>query len=801
MKVTLNWIKEFLNTDKLDPSGVAEMLTMSGTEVEKVESVGKGYEKIIVGRIESFTRHPNADKLSLCKVDSGNGMLEIVCGATNFKQGDRVALALEGARIGEIKIKRSKIRGHYSEGMMCSEAELGLSAESAGIMILDEDFIIGEDFAPQAGLDDVVFDLEITPNRPDCLSIIGIAREISAVTGFDLNIPSFDLKSRINRDDKLEIDIEDYSKCSRYSAMMFKDVPDNESPIWLKNRLVLCGVRPIDLMVDLTNYVMLETGQPLHAFDGDLLYSKKIIVRNAAKNEEIRTIDDVLRKLDQEDLVIADEKKAVALAGVMGGKETEVNDNTKNILLESANFSGPIIMKTSQKTGLRSEASNRFEKKIDAELTVFALGRFEQLLKDITGYGLKVPVYDNNNGTLRQRKLKLRTGKAAQVLGQEIDSETIKKILGSLGIKSSIDNDQLQVEVPSFRFEDLEREIDLVEEVARIYGYNNIKSRPTIIGSGSRGKYSQAQSNIRRIRNMLANAGLDEVINYSFIGMDDYRSARLDREDSFNKYINIANPINEDFSMMRTSLLPSLLGTVKNNISRNINDISVFEIAKTFHDSGRELPDETLRLGILLSGKIQAKEWLREERNSDFYDMKGIIESLVCKFYISPEMDIDEKEYSFFHPRMSADIIVGGMKTGIIGRVHPGIIEDLELGQDIFYAEIDMDEFNKNIEGFKRYSKISSYPSINIDLAIVLEKDIKNIDIIRSIKSNGSDLLKEVSLFDIYEGEQIEKGKKSMAYSLSFRAEDRTLKDKEVEIIINRVVKGLEKGFNASLRS
>jgi phenylalanyl-tRNA synthetase beta chain len=801
LKVTLNWIKEFLNTDKLDPSEVAEMLTMSGTEVEKVEAVGKGYEKIVVGRIESFTRHPDADKLSLCKVDSGAGLLDIVCGATNFKQGDRVALALEGACLGELKIKRSKIRGQYSEGMMCSEAELGLSAESAGIMILDEDFVIGDAFAPQVGLDDVVFDLEITPNRPDCLSVIGIAREISAMTGFDFNIPVFDLKNRINRDNELLIDIEDYNKCSRYSAMVFGDVPDRQSPIWLKNRLVLCGVRPIDLMVDLTNYVMLETGQPLHAFDGDLLYSKKIIVRNAVKDEKIKTIDDTLRKLDQEDLVIADEEKAVALAGVMGGKETEVNDNTRNVLLESANFFGPMVMKTSQKTGLRSEASNRFEKKIDAELTVFALGRFEQLLRDITGYELEVPVYDNNSGAQRQRKLKLRPEKVAQVLGQEIDGKTISKILGSLGIKSIIKNNELNVEVPSFRFEDLEREIDLIEEVARIYGYNNIKSRPTVIGSGSRGKYSQAQANIKRIRNMLANAGLNEVINYSFIGMDDYKSARLDREDDFNKYISIANPINEDFSMMRTSLLPSLLGNVKNNINRNLNNISIFEIAKTFRESGKELPDETMRLGILLTGSIQPKGWLQEERYSDLYDIKGIMESLVGKFYTNPGLDIAEKEYSFFHPRMSADIEISGVKTGIMGRVHPGIIEDLELGQDIFYAEIDLDMFNSNIEGLKHYSKISSFPSIDIDLAIVVDKSIKNDDIINSIKSNGSQLLEEVDLFDIYEGEQIEKGKKSMAYSLSFRAEDRTLKDQEVEIITNRIVEGLEKGFNASLRS
>jgi len=802
LKVTLNWIKEFLGIVKLDPDQVAEMLTMSGTEVETMEHVGKSYDRIVVGQVKSFKGHPDADRLSLCKVDSGDGILDIVCGASNFKEGDKVALALVDACVGEMKIKRSKIRGQYSEGMMCSEAELGLTAESDGIMILDESMEVGKSFASQAGLDDVVYDLEVTPNRPDCLSVIGIAREISAAAGLELKLPDIDISSRINRDKKLSIDIEDYDLCSRYSAMLFDNIAEKQSPEWLKNRLILCGVRPKDLIVDLTNYVMLETGQPLHAFDRDLLHSDKIIVRCAKKGEEIRTIDDTKRKLDGSNLVIADEEKAVAIAGIMGGKNTEINDGTKKVLLESANFYGPSIMATSQMIGLRSEASNRFEKKIDPMLIAFALGRFEQMLRDITGYSGEVPVYDNNSGPERQRKIPLNIGSIEKVLGQKIEEKRVSGILDSLGLETAGSKDGgLEVTVPSFRYEDLEREIDLIEEVARIYGYNNIQSKPTIISSGIRGGYSRAQANIRKIKDILTNTGLDEVISYSFIGMDEFKTAMLDREDDFNKYISISNPINEDFAIMRTSLLPSLLKVAKNNINRKRKDISIFEVAKTFLGSGKQLPLEPLKLGILLSGKIQLKDWMEEERDADLFDLKGIAEGLIEKLYINPDAAIKEKEYSFFHPRISADIMINGIKTGVMGKVHPGIIEKMEMGQDAFYAEIDLDIFNSNIEGVMKYRKISSFPSIDIDLAIVVDKKIRNADIVKTIRKNGSDILRDIRLFDIYEGKQIGEGKKSLAYSLSFRGKDRTLKDKEVEIIVNKIVDGLEKDLNASLRS
>ncbi|MCJ7665593.1 MAG: phenylalanine--tRNA ligase subunit beta, partial [Actinobacteria bacterium] len=704
-------------------------------------------------------------------------------------------------KIGSITIKKSKIRGEYSEGMMCSEAELGLSSESEGIMILDKTYPVGENYAKIAGFDDIVFELEITPNRPDCLSIIGIAREISAAGGYGLIIPEFDMSGKVNIDSDLEIKIEEESLCPRYSAKIFKDIPSKESPQWLKNRLLLCGIRSIDLIVDLTNYIMLETGQPLHAFDADLLFSSKIIIRKADKGEKIRTIDDISRKLDGDALVIADEKKAIALAGIMGGKKTEINPDTRNVLLESANFSGPSIMLTSQKTGLRSEASNRFEKKIDPELTVFALERFSQIFEKITDHKNSSGSYDNYIKTPRERKISLRPGRVRQILGQDIGIKKISDILNALKIKNTVNKDELDVIVPSFRFEDLEREIDLIEEVARMYGYNNIKSQPTIL-SKNRGKYSRAQSTVKSIRQILADMGSNEVINYSFISMEEFLSLALDKEKDFKDYIKIANPINEDFVIMRTILLPSLIKTVKNNINRNIKDISIFEISKVFISKhGSELPEERLKLGVLLSGRAAVKSWNDDKRGFDFFDLKGMLESITCRFYIEPKIDIFEKEYTFFHPGISGDLLIDGKTMGILGKVNPLILENIEIVQDIFYAEIDLDIFNANMKGLREYKKISAFPSVEIDIAIVVEEKIKNKDIFEVIKNSGTGILKNIRLFDIYRGKQIEEGKKSLAYSLSFRDENRTLKDTEVDIISNRIIESLEKKFNARLRA
>ncbi|MDD5600217.1 MAG: phenylalanine--tRNA ligase subunit beta [Actinomycetota bacterium] len=806
MKVTLNWIKEFLddyNQNKISPGDVADILTMSGTEVKKIENIGSKYENIIIGKIVDFINHPSADKLSLCKVDTGTRIASIVCGAKNFKKGDIVVTALPGAVVNGMTIRENKIRGQISEGMMCSEMELGLSSDSEGIMILDESFRVGESFSKSVGLDDIVLELEVTPNRPDCLGVIGIAREISALTGIEFKIPEYDFDKRLNIDSNFIIEIEDYNLCPRYTAKIFENITNIQTPLWLRNRLLMCDIRSISLIVDLTNYIMLETGQPLHAFDKDLLYSNKIVVRRAKEDEKIKLIDDSTRILDNDMLVIADEKKAVAIAGIMGGKDTEINPDTKNILLEAANFNGPSIMRTSKKIGLRSEASNRFEKKIDPLLTLYAVGRFEDVLNKITGYGIKGCIYDNYKKTERQRNIVLRTDRVKQILGKDIDKNTISRIFTGLKIENRIRDKNIETIIPSWRYEDLEREIDLVEEIARIYGYDKFDSIPTTV-TGRRGKYTGYQKAVREIRQSLCDIGLNEVINYSFCSIDTIKKFRLDLEKEYSDNVEILNPINEDFRYLRTTLLPSLLKNVRDNINHNIKDIGIFEISKIFKKRSDEdndtLPLEINKIGVMLTGKRVQKSWSEEERNTDFYDLKGILEFIYDKYYFNSILKIEESDYKFFHPRINGSIRINGKKMGIIGKIHPLLVMEAEINQDVYYMELNLDDFVNNIRKEKKYKAITNFPSIDVDLAIVVDEEIKNDDIVSEIKKCGSSLLKDVRLFDIYRGPQIEKNKKSMAYSLNFREDSRTLKDAEVEIIVKRILENLGKKFNAKIR-
>jgi phenylalanyl-tRNA synthetase beta chain len=803
VKITYNWLKEFISgLDDYSPQEIAKKLTMSGTEIKKLEYAGEKYRNIIVARIESFIKHPNADKLSLCKVDTGTEILNIVCGADNFKEKDIVALALEDARIGDFTIRKSKIRGEFSEGMMCSEKELGLSQESEGILILEGDYKIGESFAKQVGLDDWVFEIEVTPNRPDCLSVIGVAREICALTGLEFKYYRYSLEDEINIDKNFKIEIRDFKLCPRYSAKIFRDILNNKTPLWMKNRLSLSDVRTVDLVVDLTNYIMIEVGQPLHAFDADLLYSNKILIRPSYEKENIVTIDGNLRTLDKETIVIADEKGPVAIAGIMGGKETEINEKTKNVFLESANFYGPSIMKTSKKIGLRSEASNRFEKKIDPLLTLTAIKRFEEMLTKITGQEFDKPIYDSYLDVNRERNIDLRFKKIKQVLGIDIEVKKVSGILNSLGIRNSADSDKISALVPSFRFEDLEREIDLVEEVARIYGFENIPTQKLDFKSGQ-GKYSFIQKKTIEIRQILEDAGLNEVINYSFIGIKEFKFFNLDEETDYKDYVKILNPLNEDFEILRTSLIQSLVKNLGDNISRKIQDLRIFEISKIFlkdYASGNRLPLEKTKLAVLFSGRASLKSLDRAERIYDFYDLKGLLEYLFEKFKLKDGLKIKTNEYKFFHPAISGDICYKNKKLGIIGKVHPKLVDILDIKQDAYYMEIDLDSFIDNTDIEKNFSQIPQFPSTNIDLAIVIDEDILNSDIEEEIYKNCGNLLVSLRLFDLYKGKQIEDGKKSLAYSLEFRAPDRTLKDMEIDIISKRIISSLNKRFGANLR-
>jgi phenylalanyl-tRNA synthetase beta chain len=803
LKVTLNWLKEFLDVESMDPEEVKDLLTMSGTEVKKVEYTGSKYNNIITGRILMFEQHPDADKLTVCKVDIGSEVLNIVCGAKNFKTNDKVAVAVIGAVTAQgMSIARSKLRGIVSEGMMCSEYELGLSESSEGIMILDENTRIGESFARVIGLDDVVFELEITPNRPDCLSVAGVAREISTLLKIPFKPFKYDFEKEINANRDFEIEIRDYALCSRYSAKVFTGINNTLTPEWMKNRLILCDYRPVSLLVDLTNYVMHETGQPLHAFDKDLLYSDKIIVRPSAKGETIRSIDDNLRNLEEGMLVIADGQKPVAIAGVMGGKDTEINDATVNVLLESANFFGPSIMKTSAQLGLRSEASNRFEKKLDPNLTVIAIKRFEELLQSISGISADTVIYDNYAEAKRTRQIKLRIDRVTNILGKEIPAREICDILSLLGLGSRliVDDNTITVDVPSIRFEDLEREIDLIEEIARIYGFNRFDSKPPF-SYIHRGKYTSAQKTVKILANSLCSIGLNEAINYTFVSEEWIKRLKLDREDDYKSAVRILNPINEDFAYIRSSALPLLVKNVLNNINHGIKDVAIFEITKVFRDIGEDrLPEEKTVLGVMLSGRETLKCWDSIEKSYDYYSLKKILEHIFNIFYKDSSLSLVQKEYAFFHPVISTDILINKTKMGVAGKIHPSIVDSLDILQDIFYFELDLDSFISKIKYSKDFSAIPAFPSIEIDIAVVADESVASFDVENEIRKTGTRILKSVRLFDIYRGRQIQEGKKSMAYSLTFQDDARTLKDTEVEIIKKRILENLALRFGASLR-
>lgn len=803
MKVTLNWLKEFLDQENLVPEQVRDLLTMSGTEVKKVEYTGAKYDNIVTGNILAFEGHPDADKLTVCKVDVGAEVLNIVCGAKNFKVNDKVAVAVCGAVTAQgNKITRSKLRGIVSEGMMCSEYELGLSESSEGIMILDENVKVGESFASAIGLDDVVFELEITPNRPDCLSITGIAREISALLKIPFKPFKYDFEKEINIDKDFEIEIKEHSLCSRYSAKIFTGIDKTQTPEWMKTRLILCDYRPVNFLVDLTNYVMHETGQPLHAFDRDLLCSGKIIVRCASDGEKIRTIDDNLRNLAEGMLVIADEENPVAIAGVMGGKDTEINDGTVNVLLESANFFGPSIMRTSAQLGLRSEASNRFEKKLDPQLTVIAIKRFEELLRSIGGIGARAGIYDNFKSAKRTRQIELRLERVRNILGKEIKPQEICDILSLLGLDNrlKIAEKVIIVEVPSLRFEDLEREIDLIEEIARIYGFNRFDPEPPF-SYIHRGQYTNEQKIIKKLADSLCSAGLNEVINYTFVSEQWIKSLRLDQEDAYSKAVKILNPINEDFAYLRTSPMPLMVKNVQNNINHGIKDIAIFEITKTFRDIGEgRLPEEKTVLGVMLSGREILKGWDSIEKHYDYYSLKKMLEYIFNIFYKDSTLDLVQKEYKFFHPVISTDILINKFRMGIAGKIHPSIADALDISQDMFYLEINLDEFMSKIKYSRDFSAIPAFPCAEIDIAVVVNDSVNSCDVEKEIRKIGTRILKEVRLFDIYQGRQIEEGKKSIAYSLMFQDETRTLKDTEVEIIKKRIVESLALRFGAKLR-
>ena len=793
MRLSLNWLQDYIDTSDLTAEELADKLDLSGTAVENVFEEGAGLDKVVVAHIKKISPHPNADRLVLCDVYTGVETVQIVCGAKNMKEGDKVALALPGAVLpGGLQIKKAAIRGEESSGMLASEMELGLADESAGIMILSENLQAGERLDIALGLKDTILELEITPNRPDCMSMIGMAREIGAVLQRDYKIIAVKLQEATkNASDLAKVTIKNDTLCPRYIAKMIADVTVAESPDWMKQRLIAAGARPINNLVDITNYVLFEYGQPLHAFDYELLEGGQIVVRQAKAKEKIVTLDDVERVLTEDCLVIADAKKAVALAGVMGGASSEVNEQTKVVLLEAAYFNPQSIGATSRSLGLISESSIRFERGVDPNGVSYAADRAAQLMAELAGGKVLKGSVDVYPKPYKLRKLKLRPARANAILGTGIEAKKMVETLTSLELEAVSQNEHLEVGVPTFR-PDLEREIDLIEEIGRLYGLNKIET--TLPKASNIGKATDLEMLTGQLRNQLSGWGLKEAINYSFIDPSDLKILPKEEQNT----LNLKNPLSNEQSVLRPSLFPGLLNRLLFNVARSQENVRLFEMGTVFKPT-KVLPKEQKHLGFILSGNTHEVAWYSKEESVDFYNAKGLIETILRSLTIAEEPVFEPIQREVFHPQKCYRLIIDEEELGFTGQIHPAFARENDLKQAA-YAELDLQLLLKYRQKEVPFKEISPYPGITLDVALLVDKYIKHDEIVRSIREMGHDLLADIKLFDIYEGKGIEEGEKSMAYSLTYQSMERTLELGEVQKIHASILENLKAGLSAAIR-
>jgi phenylalanyl-tRNA synthetase beta chain len=807
MKVPLSWLKEYVAFD-LTAQELADRLALSGTEVERVSRVGipaadGNLERFVIGRVKKKAAHPNAEKLTLCEVDIGGGKAEqIVCGARNFKEGDKTAVCLPGGVLPDgRKLEAAVIRGVESRGMMCSESELGLSGESAGIMILSADAPVGARLVDYIPISDEVLELEITPNRPDCLSVYGVAREVAAITGGRLAPePVEDVESRgdDNIEELITITVDDDELCPRYGARLVAGIKVASSPPWLKARIVATGMRPVNNIVDITNYVMLTLGEPMHAFDLAKIAGPRLTARRAGKGEKIVTIDGDARELDNSMLVIADAEKASAVAGIMGGENSEVGAGTNDILLEAANFNGPNVMKTEMALGLRSESSTRFEKGLDPELVPKALAMASRMMVELCGGRLvpgKIDIYANPD---EQRAIHLREEKVTGLLGIEVPAAEIEAILVRLGFDCRREAGLLHVTVPGFRA-DVEREVDLIEEVARIFGLDLI---PPTLPSDVRvmGGLSTYQSAERAIARALTAAGINQAITYTFIAPDFADRLRLVADDPRRQVVKLANPLSVDQSVMRTLILPSLLITVATNLAMRNPDINIFEMGRVYLPvEGQKLADERRAVAGCLCGSLQGLSWTKHSREIDYFTGKGIVEALFAS--VGGSFNVAGCDEPFLHPGKSAYILVNGEKVGYVGEVHPLVLEAFDIERPVTAFEIFEEALIGSSAGIVIFEDLFTYPASFQDIAVVVDEAALAEDIISVVREAGAPLLRNAEVFDIYAGDQVGEGKKSVALSLEFRSPERTLTDADVDSVRKTIMSALAGKLGAILRS
>lgn len=806
MNTSLAWIKAYVPDLQADAQEYADAMTLSGTKVEGYTCLDKNLEKIVVGEILTIERHPDADKLIVCQVNIGSETIQIVTGAPNVKEGDKVPVVLDGGKVAGghdggplpedgIKIKKGKLRGIESNGMMCSIEELGSSREmypdapESGIYILPKDSQPGADAVELLGLRDVVHEYEITSNRVDCYSVVGIAREAAATFRLPFYAPK--VKETGNQEDihdYLKVRVEDIDLCPRYCARMVKNIRLAPSPEWMKRRLAACGIRPINNIVDITNYVMEEYGQPMHAFDYDTLAGHEIVVKRAKDGDEFQTLDGQIRKLDHDVLMINDGEKEVGIAGIMGGENSKITDTVTTMVFEGACFDGTNIRLSAKRLGLRTDASGKFEKSLDPNNAEAAVNRACQLVEELGAGEVVGGIIDVYPEKKKERRILFNAEKINRLLGTEIDAETMKGYFQMLEL--GFDEESQEVIVPTWR-QDLERLADIAEEVARFYGYDKI---PTTLPSGeaTTGKLSFKLRVEEIAREIAEFSGFSQGMTYSFESPKVFDKLLLPKDSPLRQTVTIMNPLGEDFSIMRTSPLNGMLTSLSTNYNRRNKNVKLYELANIYLPKSlplTELPDERMQFTLGMYGE------------GDFFTMKGVVEEFFDKIGMKKKAGYTpDCDHPFLHPGRRADIVYDGRRIGYIGEIHPDCADNYKIGEKVYIAVLDMPSITPLADFDRKYTGIAKHPSISRDISMVVPKTVLVGQIEEVIVQRGGKLLEGCHLFDIYEGSQIVAGFKSVAYSVTFRAKDRTLTDEEVNAVMKKILNGLQ-GLGIELRA
>ncbi|GIM28692.1 phenylalanine--tRNA ligase beta subunit [Clostridium polyendosporum] len=792
MKVPYTWLKDYVDIN-IDAKELADRLTLSGSKVEEVITSGDEIVNVVTGKILKIDRHPDAEKLVICQVEVGQEVpVQIVTGANNMSEDDIVPVALHGAVLTNgLKIKKGKLRGIVSNGMMCSEEELGIAGDEPvhGLMILPDSTPIGKDIKEVLGLNKSVIDFEITSNRPDCLSVVGMARETAATLGTTYRMPniSYEVKCSSSIHNELKVDIKD-TLCRRYMARGIKNVKVEPSPLWMQERLIDAGIRPINNIVDITNFVMLELGQPMHAFDKRELKTGTIVVERAKNEEKFTTLDELERTLDEDVLCIKDGETIVALAGIMGGLDSGIKDDTIEIVFECANFDGTNIRVNSKKLGLRTESSSRFEKDIDPNLAELALNRACTLIEQLGAGDVMEGTIDVYNDVKKEKQLIVNSDWVNRFLGTSLTKEQMKDYLDKLELNTEIQNNELVITVPTFRI-DIDIKEDIAEEIARIYGYDNI---PTTIASSStdREPKNRKQKLDDEVIETMISSGLNQSISYAFVSPKVFDMINAPQDSILRKTIKIKNPLGEDYSLMRTTTIPSIMESLARNYSRNNNYASLFEIGKVYIPNVDEskLPEEKNILTIGLYGEV------------DYLDLKGVVENLFDALGINKCTYKRQNENATYHPGKTAEVFVGKDRVAILGEIHPDVMDNYGIEALCYVAEIDLDVVYSNANIIKYYKPLPKFPAVTRDIALLVDDEILVQEINETIRKAGGNIVESVNLFDVYKGKQIPEGKKSIAYAIAYRDEKKTLTDNEVNKVHEKILRSLEYKLGAQLR-